>query len=97
MKYTIKVTADDIMQGLPDHDTKCPVALACARVLKKTYEVDARTLCIGGEVVAWLPEAASEWIEEFDEHQGGQPFDFDVEITREHLTKAFTFRTAKHC
>lgn len=71
--YRIEVTSEDIERGVPDNCHHCPIALAARRAGLNTPEVDSAFL--NGMV---LPDAATEFILDYDNGEPVEPFSFEV-------------------
>jgi hypothetical protein len=78
---TIDVTQEDIDKGERGDACKCPIALACHRILKEGVWVCEDLMSISGEdedVV--LPDEAQDFIKRFDYGHSPEPFTFTIQI-----------------
>jgi hypothetical protein len=74
----IRVTDEDILQGIPKDSRQCPLALALSRATEKLCRVGFISASIGGQIVA-LPGAAQQFIADFDTHGVADLIKFDLE------------------
>jgi hypothetical protein len=86
MKFTIKVSPQDIIDGIPEDERLCPIALACRRILPKNYdffEVDDNLnftdVNENRQYTCILPEVADDFIQTFDNHLPVYPIEFEIE------------------
>jgi len=79
----IEVTPLDIAAGEVS-TTRCPIALAAKRAYAPFFddlddlEIDCDGMFLGSEVVAFLPDTASQFIEQFDRGWPVDPIEFDM-------------------
>lgn len=81
----IKVTAEDISNGVPGNPYTCPIALAAKRAGFIGVAVGSCSLDGGGDIIP-LPIRARDFISAFDSYAGSdrsdryplEPFEFDV-------------------
>lgn len=90
----VRVTQEDIEQGVVGDPDRCPLALAAIRVLPQIAEAQVYpiepgppfdwVLCFvylgGGAVPVILPPLARKWAMDYDAGIVGKPFEFEVEI-----------------
>ena len=80
MTYKIEVTEEDIRRGKPQSCCSCPVFRAIARTTGKAVEVLCKSIALGKEVEAALPEKARKFIEAFDDGRPVKPFTFTLRL-----------------
>lgn len=80
----IVVTQAHINAGAQQQCYRCPVALAIKDVVPKDFQVvvTPQQALVGGFMFL-LPRSARAFIEVFDEHRGGEPFEFDLPLERQ--------------
>ena len=77
----IRVTQDDIRNGVQCDAMLCPVALSLRRSLPgRTVTAGEFTIYIDDGMYA-APVAVEEFIENFDDGAPVQPFEFELELT----------------
>jgi hypothetical protein len=79
----VEVTRADIRQGVPRCGEDCAVSLALNRATDRAWFVTGRVAHSGGKrngVSVRLPDAAVQWIAEFDDGRPVEPFAFDLEL-----------------
>lgn len=88
MKYTIKVTQEDIDRGVRRHDAHCPIANAIRGMGYYGVSVAGIMACFyaddGCEHDIMLPRKAQQFANAFDDGDDVKPFEFeceDVDIT----------------
>lgn len=74
----VKVNRDDIRKGRPGLNDGCALALALKRATGKKWHVASSHAenSDGGRIV--LPQAARDFVEEFDRSGEGFPFKFEI-------------------
>lgn len=89
MKVKIKVTQDDIRNGLKETASLCPIALAAKRSLAKIGSMDGVGITIigftannGRQYNLDLPNEVTEFIRRFDGDEPVEPFEFQLEIEK---------------
>ena len=81
----ITVTQDHIDKGTPCKSTSCPVALALRVAFPDEFlifatEEEATLLGLDGVRTIALPDAARDFISDFDVDRTGVPFQFDCDV-----------------
>lgn len=91
MELHVEVTAEDIRRGIKGNCARCPIALACIRVLGIKRRSEYRWVSIAGEEFEFrlgkneqvyygrLPDSATDFQSYFDDSEPVAPFSFDVE------------------
>lgn len=78
----IEVTIDDILQGLPNNEQRCPIALACGRKFNTDdVSVTIDTIIIDDNIYR-TPDIAQDFINAFDEGEPRLPINFTIEPSR---------------
>jgi hypothetical protein len=86
MKLKIEVTAEDIQNGMPGWCGKCPVALAVRRALGGFVKREVASVGVSYAAVYvdsrihMLPSDARMFVQNFDEGEPVEPFDFEIEV-----------------
>lgn len=77
----IKVTLQDIYNGVPKHSECCPIALACKRIFASAAVDVSDEIVVDNVYKFSLPKEAERFIVNFDKgDDNAVPFEFDVEI-----------------
>ena len=85
MKF--QVTAEDIMNGVPNSPCECPVALCVKRTMNATfcnaYGLDISAMKTEAGLITCLlmrktPKRVREFMEDFDDHLPVSPFEFEL-------------------
>ena len=80
MIVTVEVTAYDIIDGAPESECSCAIALALRRLLPGRHvEVWCDGIIVDGDEIK-LPEAARAFIDVFDEYRKPDPITFAIEL-----------------
>lgn len=83
MKKLIKVTQEDIENGLQNMTLYCPVAVALKRHNPKfNYYVSNKSVKIENSYIRFkpLPRSAQRFISNFDKNKKVKPFNFFIQI-----------------
>jgi hypothetical protein len=76
----IEVTREDIDNGLPGEPRDCPVAFAIRRATKNRLVFVSNYKAHIGDGIAYLPDAATEFIQSFDLDEPVEPFAFELDV-----------------
>ena len=77
--FRIDVEYDDILVGVPDSGTRCPVAIAIGRAADAVAEVGIETIMFPGHrVVISTPPDVRDFVNDFDLGKPVEPFSFDL-------------------
>ena len=79
MKHKIEVTQQDIFDGRPNNGFACPIAFAVRRAVGGRALVNDKEVTAAGEY-AKMPQAASNFVIEFDCGLMVSPFSFELEF-----------------
>ncbi len=78
----VEVTHSDIFDGVPNAECDCAVALACRRAFRvERVDVTSRRALVyhGDEFQEFvLPTEAIVWMEQFDNREPVEPFEFEL-------------------
>ena len=90
MKKLIKVTQEDINNGIPGNAWFCPVAHACARnnIIVGVVETTIRFKSNGKRIPA--PESVKKFVKKFDKRKSVEPFNFLLDCSDYYLDFAQT-------
>jgi hypothetical protein len=82
MRYTIRITAEDIRMGRPRNGPSCPIALAAVRAIGDAglWVYDDAIELSSGETGP-LPAEARDFVGRFDRRETVVPFAFEVDVT----------------
>lgn len=78
----IIVTDEDIINGIPENEYECPIALACKRMQlgdNITVEDAITYLKDNKAYIIHLPIEVEDFIQTFDNHLPVEPFEFEAE------------------
>jgi hypothetical protein len=77
----IQVTQQDIDEGIAGKCYDCPIALAIARVLHIRLRVFRTIVIYSFGYLIFLPNCVIQFIDQFDNNEPVQPFEFELDIT----------------
>lgn len=88
MKVRIRVTYNDIKNGIRCDTKNCPIARAISRRVKTKVEVYESILLSNHGIKKWAiqtPDAGYKFIENFDSRRFVRPISFTINIPKKYL------------
>lgn len=86
----IKVTKEDIKKGKANNGTRCPIAIASKRLLKKVNFVCASGIYFKGgwfgqDSSFFMTDVPKNFVREFDRENKVKPFTFSIMVPTEYI------------